>query len=450
MSAAESTEPTRSAGVAGFLRFYRSCAVMLLNTLLLFCLFNLVLGIAFGLREAWKASKKSTVSTFFNADGSPVDNGKRNEYELHWFDYTACGDVPAQKMSEVLDDFDDLARLGFLYQPWVQFCERPHQGKWVSVVTDNIGFPMRRTLNPKTNKRNPPLRVYCLGGSTTFGYKVADEDTWPTYLSAALNQKALTQGLDQDVEVSNYGRGFYNSSQELVLLIDLLKSGHQPALIIFFDGVNEGGGLDVPHLTTQVGRSLKQAQTPDQRDTRPLPLVGHLPVMKLVDFIKSRTPRSEAEKPKKAGIGYDPDLLLRRYQLNRKLSTQICSEFGVKSLFFVQPAADYNYPVELYRLKLPDTFLEQKKNKKEFYDKLSKDKDSIYLGDLFEKWGAKRKAILDDCHYTPAFNRFVAEAVAARVDLSGLKATSNSVDPSRSTTTTRHPMIEQILSEPRR
>jgi hypothetical protein len=36
--------------------------------------------------------------------------------------------------------------------------------------------------------------------------------------------------------------------------------------------------------------------------------------------------------------------------------------------------------------------------------------------------GAERRAIVDDVHYSPAFNRFLAEQVARRIDLGALAA----------------------------
>jgi hypothetical protein len=93
------------------------------------------------------------------------------------------------------------------------------------------GFPIRRTVNPKGDT-TPVAQVFVLGGSTTLGVHVSDEQTWPSYLSAILNKKAS----GKQIQIVNYGHEFFNPSQEAVLLEDLLKSGHRPSLVIFMDG----------------------------------------------------------------------------------------------------------------------------------------------------------------------------------------------------------------------
>jgi hypothetical protein len=45
---------------------------------------------------------------------------------------------------------------------------------------------------------------------------------------------------------------------------------------------------------------------------------------------------------------------------------------------------------------------------------------TMFLGDLFEAWGKKRKAIVDDVHYSPSFNEFLAQHVAVGIDLKGV------------------------------
>src|SRR5262249_21285002 len=148
----------------------------------------------------------------FNVDGSPADNGKRSEYELQWFDYKSYENISEQYAGEVLDDFYDLSRLGFIYQPWVQFSEPPFEGKRVHVDRDIRGFPVRRTVNPGNHSNAPVVNIFVFGGSTTFGYHVSDEHTWTSYLSQILNE---TSGVN--VQVTNYGHGYFNPSQEAAL-----------------------------------------------------------------------------------------------------------------------------------------------------------------------------------------------------------------------------------------
>ncbi|MEO5863626.1 MAG: hypothetical protein ABIQ79_01125, partial [Nitrospiraceae bacterium] len=111
---------------------------------------------------------------------------------------------------------------------------------------------------------------------------------------------------------------------------------------------------------------------------------------------------------------------------------------GIRSLFFTQPNAVYNYPSELYRLLvLPETFLTYREWVQPVYNQMRQEKDRIYLGDLFGAWGEKRKAIVDDVHYSPGFNRFLAEHVAKHIDLAGLVPHSHPINEEEATGASR-------------
>src|SRR5882724_10132230 len=100
---------------------YRTIAVVVLNTIVLMILLNVIIEIAFLLRDQFSHRSQE----LFDVDGKPFDNGKRSSYHLKWFDYTAYErHVDASYAGNVLDDFFNLSRMGCIYQPWVQFSER--------------------------------------------------------------------------------------------------------------------------------------------------------------------------------------------------------------------------------------------------------------------------------------------------------------------------------------
>ena len=146
---------------------------------------------------------------FFNQDGSPVDNGKRSNYQMRWFDFNAYENIDPNYAAEVLDGFWGLSKLGFVYEPWVGFAEPPFASKLVNVDTDARGFPIRRTINPPNDHRLPTIVIFVMGGSLTFAYNVLDEHTWASQLSKILNQEAEAGELGIHVDVVNYGKGFY-------------------------------------------------------------------------------------------------------------------------------------------------------------------------------------------------------------------------------------------------
>ena len=149
---------------------YNTIALLILSTLILVILLNVILAVAFSIRDqtsvAPKAKGELKSDGLFNSVGAPVDNAQRSAFQLTWFDYTAYEKIVDERYAgTVLDDFFHLGKLGFIYQPWVQFSEPPYSGKLVNVDVDAKGFPVRRTLNPEKN-RSPVIRIFALGGST--------------------------------------------------------------------------------------------------------------------------------------------------------------------------------------------------------------------------------------------------------------------------------------------
>ncbi|MCA9421684.1 MAG: hypothetical protein KC592_11730 [Nitrospira sp.] len=409
---------------------------MLLNMVVLVILLNLFLEFAFFLNDQVTAKNNvfvpEAINEFesyrlFESNGMPLDNGKRTTYQLKWFDYTAYEQIVDERYAgAVLDEFFELAKLGFPYQPWVQFAEPSYNGKHVNVDCDSKGFPIRRTLNPQ-KEQSSVFRVFILGGSTTFGYNVSDGHTWPSFLSDILNQRLGSSGKKVQVEVMNYGRGFYFPSQETALLIDLFRSGHRPNLVIFMDGVNWGEKQDIPQYSKKIERAIHDLQVaPNLIESLKL-LKNNLqwmPMLRLAGLMKHRFFKVTSQP----GIDdkWDGDQsdfaknVVVRFRENRKIAAQISALYGAKVLFFLQPDATYNYPINLYRLSLPDSFLKSRRWRQQFYNQIKKSPGALDFTGLFDLWGKNRKAIVDDVHYSPGFNRFLAGHVAEHIDLASL------------------------------
>ena len=85
--------------------------------------------------------------------------------------------------------------------------------------------PQRPTVNEKTSGDR---KAYFFGGSTMLGLGSPESHTIPSLF-------ATNTGMPSE----NYGEIGYTSHQGLVLLLQLLQSGHRPALVVFYDGVND-------------------------------------------------------------------------------------------------------------------------------------------------------------------------------------------------------------------
>jgi lysophospholipase L1-like esterase len=79
------------------------------------------------------------------------------------------------------------------------------------------------------------IRLACLGGSNTFGWQVADDETYPHYLAEILNRDGIGAGR---VEVVNAGIPGYSSFQGVGLLDEVLNR-LSPRLVTLAFGAND-------------------------------------------------------------------------------------------------------------------------------------------------------------------------------------------------------------------
>ena len=85
-------------------------------------------------------------------------------------------------------------------------------------------------------KSNNTYRIFALGGSSTFGLEVYDNETWPAYLQKKFDEIDL----DINIEVINAGISAANSGTERKLIEDRIVN-FDPDLIIMYDGWNDAG-----------------------------------------------------------------------------------------------------------------------------------------------------------------------------------------------------------------
>ena len=397
-------------------RSYRSIAMVVFNTLVFLFLINLALWAVFVIAD----HKPSMIDTnsplspagYFRENGTAIDNGKRMPTNLTIFDYKAYEEVMAEReIAAMLDEFYDHFQDGLKYQAFTQYAPRLFQGNYVNVLREPNGLTVRRTLNPPADpdaKRT--IRIFTFGGSTTFGQGVADQHTWPTNLSEILNARAQADGLDARIEVINYGRvGFY-PTQELHLLMEILRSGERPDIAIFMDGLNLGEDNDTSGLTKHFSKAVNETQRPTGARW------DWIPIIRAANALGRRL--SPGQRTETITPSEDERLAhtLERFVQFRTNVEAVSELYEVKPIFFLQPDANYNYPAELYARGELLINPPRRAFKERLYAELQKDDGFIDLTGLFREWG-NRKAVVDSAHFSPNFSQFVAENVAQYVDL---------------------------------
>jgi len=122
---------------------------------------------------------------------------------------------------------------GFNWHPYLHWRRVPFKGEYTNI--DERG--LRKTWRGKNNSGKKMLKIFMLGGSTTWGTGARDDHTISSFLARLLEGH---NGFD--IEVTNFGTSAYISTQEVVALMRELQAGNLPDLVIFYDGANDTFG----------------------------------------------------------------------------------------------------------------------------------------------------------------------------------------------------------------
>lgn len=148
--------------------------------------------------------------------------------------------------------FNDLWRRPLEYDQYLGWHALEFHSESINVDASGV----RRTWNPEPGLAEPASTLYIFGGSTLWGMGARDEYTIPSHLSK------LLAGDGYDFRVYNYGEGAYTFTQELVRLTLLLRDGHRPDYVIFYDGINDvfdaqNWGVGATYQLSEVRDTLK-------------------------------------------------------------------------------------------------------------------------------------------------------------------------------------------------
>jgi len=289
------------------------------------------------------------------------------------------------------------------WEPFTEYRERRFQGRFVNVHPAGFRVSRGRAAWPTEPGR---LNVFVFGGSTTFGYGVADDETIVSGLQAFLDQR-LGAG---KAACYNFGRGSYYSTTERILFENLLTEGDVPKVAVFVDGLNEfafGAPFPAELLRKAVNRPVRGALAE---------LESELPVAQLIARLKAgRMPRrSNAEL---AASFDDPELLdsrIERYEANRRLIRAAASAWSVQPLFVWQPVPTYRYDLRYHLFGDLDFGIN---NYSSFgYARMAlrlrsapPEPDFVWAADMQE--GVREPLYVDQVHYTAAMSTLVAERI---------------------------------------
>jgi hypothetical protein len=329
-----------------FIQYYKTVAILLLNTIVLFVIINIVLLAVIHLRNT-RSSKEIEKQGLEQLDHVPL--------QKVYPGYTQ------QEIEQLLHDTWDRGLLEF--EEFTHFKERAFQSTYVNVSPH--GYRLTVPQGPW-----PPdptaLTIFLFGGSTTFGYAVADSETIATYL-----QKELRAAYpEKTIWVYNFGRGYYYSAQEAILFQRLLVHNHTPDIAIFLDGLNDFavGYADKPGSTEALHRFIEEqhkyrdaslstmvARFLDKIQPEAYRWYDNLPVMRFTKYLqrlpdKATAPPAEPRQAEAQTYGNQAVLegVVQRYFAQKKMIEAVSRAYQVTSVFVIQPVPFYKYDLRYH------------------------------------------------------------------------------------------------------
>jgi hypothetical protein len=312
----------------------------------------------------------------------------------------------------------------FLYEPFTEFKERPYHGDYVNVDENGFRFSRDQASSPPAQGN---INIFVFGGSTTFGYGVADSETIPSRL-----QEEFRKQLGAQISVYNFGRGYYFSTQERVLFEKLVLSGYVPNVAIFIDGLNDfyqndGEPLYAPEFELMMNdptRAMAQALTEKLRN---LPIVRaardavHSLSCLVGKCVQKGDDGARSDNTLADTRFRDPTIISRtinRYLSNKKLVEAVSAAYDIKPIFVWQPIPTYKYNPQshLFADAIYDNHGYSIYGYPAMLEEIARrppGDNFLWCADIQE--GINEPLYVDQVHYTSAFSKVVASCIATLI-----------------------------------
>jgi len=284
-----------------------------------------------------------------------------------------------------------------VFASWVEFAFSDFRSKYVNVVDHR-----RRSVPDRSDAASDsaarPFRIFFLGGSTMYGLDVTDAETIPSAFVRAYRQK-FPGG--RPIRVYNLGMPYYYSYQELILLSDRLFHNDRPDMIVMLDGLND---------CFEAGAAIERAPVfaPRMQD-RIMP-----------GDVKFFAQQMQNYQDFPAGMSADSaaSLVAARYLENIRNARDLAGWYHIPLYCFWQPVPYYDYPNQPN-----DPICTHARNShiEKIYpivrDSAAQTPYLTWLGDMLHD--EKGLPFVDQLHYSPSFNRAIAEKILSHISIDG-------------------------------
>jgi hypothetical protein len=338
-----------------------------------------------------------------------------------------------------------LLRQPFANHPVLEFQELPQRSKHYNVGFEGIRYDSYVTRSNAPGKINGAIWV--LGGSTTFGQGVSDNETIPYYLNR----------LDPGNTYINFAVHAYHQSNEIEKLVLLLRKGYVPKKVIFIDGLNDVARViqtnyhpaETPALAKSAygsdynivtGKSvqnwlqllpaLKMMKAMKADGTETVPWTRYDDVYDAESFYHRNPERHFRETVKRspyshidpAGLEFTEKKLAELYRLNINFIDRLSKAYGFEYAVFFQPQGALSAENPFWRNKA--TF-RQTPIYRNFNHLISRMSGRIKAGEyknFYDITGAHDNCLscyVDLTHYNPRLNERIAAEILAILGRSG-------------------------------
>jgi hypothetical protein len=182
---------------------YRAVAILLLNTLLVFACFELAARGVFTM-----ARVLATPTAQLVGEGNPRETvsyyGAQEWAKQYWDEFRRSR---TQR-----------------YYPYVGWRRAPFTGHTIAIDQDGV------RVTPGADCRANALTVFTFGASAMWGTGAPNWGTIPAYV-----QQGLAKRQPRPVCVRNFAETGYVLTQDVLMLLVQLQSGHVPAVVLFYD-----------------------------------------------------------------------------------------------------------------------------------------------------------------------------------------------------------------------
>lgn len=395
----QSAASTRFQRVA---RAYRIAALIGFNTVLLFLLLNVPFYLA---------------DFLYPDEDEPARLGRRvlGTYGLEHLTKGYPG-MTAEEVAQL--QYETWSRL-VVYEPFTEFKEPAFQGRYVNVSPH--GFRVVENQGPWPPERQN-FNVFVFGGSTTFGYGVADGGTIPSHLQRQL--RALRPA--RMVCVYNFGRCAYYSTQERILFQQLLEGGLRPDLAVFVDGMNDTGHTkDGSVFSSTLGAAVVQIEPARARRefaAQALPVMHYARRLLLRSGWLTPAPDRAAAGDETTPLwpGSDDEQarrMVERYLGNLGMAAAVGERFKVRTLFVWQPVPNFRAAPDSSRFPQEKEAIRRSPAVYERLDALRAagqlPANFLWLADA--QLGRGGDLYIDTFHYAPPFADALAEAMTRQI-----------------------------------